>query len=79
MMVVTAFMAADGIKVPVMTAFHQPVLMMAVMMSRHHDHFAIMMAPMVVMSMAGFDHDGLGAGGTRQKQYRNPGKQKLLH
>jgi hypothetical protein len=39
----------------------------------------VVMVPIVVMSMAGFDHYGLSAGGARQKQDRNPGKQKLLH
>ncbi|HVW58220.1 MAG TPA: hypothetical protein VHC00_21310 [Rhizobiaceae bacterium] len=75
--IVIAVMAVDRIQVPVMARLDQYHAVVVVMMVTVI--MVVVMVPIVVMSMAGFDHYGLSAGGARQKQDRNPGKQKLLH
>jgi hypothetical protein len=79
MVVPVAMVTMDRIEVPVMARLDQNIAaVMVAMMTRRDDHLAVM-AMMVVMPMAGFDHDRLRAGGARQKQCRNPGEQKLPH
>jgi hypothetical protein len=71
-----ATIAMDRVHIPVVARFDQDVAAMVVVMvmPRNHDHLAVMMM-VVVMPVAGFNDDRLGAGGTGEEQCSNPCKQ----